>query len=75
LHISSRKLRPRSKPPPFQSKEAPLAGECQKVFVAAVFAFHTGKAAAQIAAIETNGLLNPGQFNGTFQGTAAAKRD
>jgi hypothetical protein len=41
--------------------------------VAAVFAFHTGKAAVQIAAIETNGLLNPGQFNGTFQRTAAAQ--
>jgi len=29
-----------------------LAGECQKVFVAAVFAFHTGKPVAQISAIK-----------------------
>ena len=31
---------------------APLAGECQKIFVAAIFAFHAGKAVAQITAIE-----------------------
>ena len=31
---------------------AALAGECQKVFVAAVFAFHTGKTVVQIAAIQ-----------------------
>ena len=29
-----------------------LAGECQQVFMAAVFAFHTGKTVVQIAAIE-----------------------
>jgi hypothetical protein len=29
-----------------------LAGKCQEVFVAAVFAFHTGKSVMQIAAIE-----------------------
>jgi hypothetical protein len=34
------------------SKAVTLAGEGQKVFVAAVFAFHTGKAIAQIAAIK-----------------------
>jgi hypothetical protein len=33
-------------------KAATLAGECQKVFVATVFAFHTGKVVVQIAAIE-----------------------
>jgi hypothetical protein len=30
----------------------PLAGECQEIFMAAVFAFHTGKAVVQITAIE-----------------------
>jgi hypothetical protein len=35
-----------------QLKAATLAGECQKVFVATVFAFHTGKVVVQIAAIE-----------------------
>jgi hypothetical protein len=30
----------------------PFAGECQQVFVAAVFAFHTGKTVAYIAAIQ-----------------------
>jgi hypothetical protein len=36
-----------------------LAGKCQEVFVAAVFAFHTGKSVMQIAAIEVpvNDLL------------------
>jgi len=29
-----------------------LAGECQEVFVAAVFAFHAGKPVVQITAIE-----------------------
>ena len=28
----------------------PLAGECQEVFVAAIFALHTGKAVVQVAA-------------------------
>ena len=31
---------------------ATFAGESQKIFVAAVFAFHAGKAMAQIAAIQ-----------------------
>jgi len=37
-----------------------LAGECQEVFVAAVFAFHTGKTVLQIAAIQitVDHLLN-----------------
>ena len=30
----------------------PLAGECQQIFMAAVFAFHTGKPVVQITAIE-----------------------
>ena len=30
----------------------PLAGECQGVFVAAVFAFHTGKPVVDVAAIQ-----------------------
>jgi hypothetical protein len=29
-----------------------LAGECQEIFMAAVFAFHAGKAVVQITAIE-----------------------
>ena len=29
-----------------------LAGICQEIFMTAVFAFHTGKAVVQIAAIE-----------------------
>jgi hypothetical protein len=29
-----------------------LAGECQQIFMAAVFAFHTGKPVVQITAIE-----------------------
>ena len=35
-----------------QLKAATLAGECQKVFVTAVFAFHTGKPVVEIAAVE-----------------------
>jgi hypothetical protein len=35
-----------------RTKTAALAGECQEVFVAAVFAFHTDKAVVQIATIE-----------------------
>jgi hypothetical protein len=31
---------------------APLAGESKQVFVTAIFAFHAGKAVAQIAAVE-----------------------
>jgi len=31
---------------------AALARKCQQIFVAAVFTFHTGKAVAQITAIE-----------------------
>jgi hypothetical protein len=34
------------------AKMAAFAGECQQVFMAAVFAFHTGKAAVQIATIQ-----------------------
>ena len=30
----------------------PLAGECQEVFVAAVFAFHTGKPVVDVATIQ-----------------------
>jgi hypothetical protein len=30
----------------------PLAGECQEVFVAAIFALHTGKAVVQVAAVQ-----------------------
>jgi hypothetical protein len=33
-------------------KAAALAEECQEIFMAAVLAFHTGKATVQIAAIE-----------------------
>jgi hypothetical protein len=33
-------------------KAAVLAGECRKVFMAAVFAFHAGKSVVQITAIE-----------------------
>ena len=33
-------------------KAVTLAGKCQQVFMAAIFAFHTGKAVVQIAAIE-----------------------
>jgi hypothetical protein len=29
-----------------------LAGECQEIFMAAIFAFHTGKPVVQITAIE-----------------------
>ncbi len=35
-----------------RTKMTPFAGECQKIFVAAVFAFDAGKAVDQIAAIE-----------------------
>jgi hypothetical protein len=31
---------------------APLAGECEQIFVAAIFTFHAGKAVVQITAIE-----------------------
>jgi hypothetical protein len=34
------------------AKVPALARKCQQVFMAAVFAFHTGKAVVQIAAIE-----------------------
>ena len=34
------------------AEAATLAGKCQEIFVAAVFAFHTGKAVVQITAIE-----------------------
>ena len=30
----------------------PLAGECQEVFVAAVFAFYTGKPVVDVAAVQ-----------------------
>jgi hypothetical protein len=33
-------------------KAASLAGKSQQIFVAAVFAFHTGKTVVQIAAIQ-----------------------
>ena len=36
----------------YHSKAAALAEECQEIFMAAVLAFHTGKAFVQIAAIE-----------------------
>ena len=36
----------------YQLKAAPLAGECQKVFVAAILAFHAGEAVVQVATIE-----------------------
>ena len=36
----------------FQLKAATLAGQCQKVFMAAIFAFHTGKSVMQIDASE-----------------------
>ena len=29
-----------------------LAGECREIFMAAIFAFHAGKAVVQIAAVE-----------------------
>jgi hypothetical protein len=37
-----------------------LAGECQQVFMAAIFAFHAGKTIVQIAAIQitVNNLLD-----------------
>jgi hypothetical protein len=31
---------------------AALAGECQQIFMATIFTFHTGKAVVQITAIE-----------------------
>jgi hypothetical protein len=34
------------------AKMTPFAGEGQKILMAAIFAFHTGKAVVQIAAIE-----------------------
>jgi hypothetical protein len=34
------------------AKAAALAGKCQQIFMAAVFAFHTGKTVVQIPAIE-----------------------
>jgi hypothetical protein len=39
-----------------------LAGKCQEIFMAAVFAFHTGKAVVQVPAIEVpvNDLLQIG---------------
>jgi hypothetical protein len=33
-------------------KTATLARECQQVFMAAIFAFHSGKAVMQIATVE-----------------------
>ena len=36
----------------YGSKAAPLAGECQDIFMAAIFTPHTGKAVVQIAAVE-----------------------
>jgi hypothetical protein len=33
-----------------QLKAATLAGECQEIFMAAILAFHTGKAVVQIPA-------------------------
>jgi hypothetical protein len=36
----------------YGSKAAPLAVECQEIFMAAVFAFHVGKAVVQITAVE-----------------------
>jgi hypothetical protein len=36
----------------YQLKAVALAGKCQEVFVAAVFAFQTGKTVVQIAAIQ-----------------------
>ena len=40
----------------------PLAGEGQKILMAAVFAFHTGKAVVEIAAVQipVNDLLKIG---------------
>jgi hypothetical protein len=35
-----------------QLKAAPFAGECQEVFVAAIFTLHAGKAVVQITTIE-----------------------
>ncbi len=37
-----------------------LAGECKEIFMAAIFAFHTGKAVVEIAAVQipVNDLLN-----------------
>jgi hypothetical protein len=41
-------------------KASALAGNCQAIFMAAILAFHTGKAVVQIAAIQIpiNHLLN-----------------
>jgi len=41
---------------------AALAGECQEIFMAAIFAFHAGKAVVQVPAIEVpvNDLLQIG---------------
>jgi hypothetical protein len=36
----------------YQLKAATLAGECQEIFVAAVFAFDTGKPVVDVAAIQ-----------------------
>ena len=35
-----------------------LAGKCQEVFMAAVFAFHTGKPVVQISKSKTNYVIN-----------------
>ena len=41
---------------------ATLAGECQKIFMAAIFLFHTGKAVVRVSAIEApvNDFLQTG---------------
>jgi len=45
-----------------QLKAATLAEECQEIFMAAVFAFHAGKAVVQVPAIKlpVNDLLQIG---------------
>ena len=35
-----------------RTEVAALAGECQEIFMAAIFAFHAGKAVVQITAVE-----------------------
>jgi hypothetical protein len=35
-----------------RAKVAAFTGECEEIFVAAVFAFHAGKTLVQVAAIE-----------------------
>jgi hypothetical protein len=53
-----------------RAEMAALAGKCQQIFMAAILAFHTGKAFVQIAAIEVpvNNLLQMGSPESVLPG-------